>query len=141
MDHFTITFRPDGKQVSIHSGATLIEAASQAGIVLNFVCGGKGTCKKCLVHLEPGARPVLACQYRVQKDLTVTVPAGSLFFEERILAEGVASETSIEPDIYKIYLQTGSDAPIFGVAVDVGTTTVVAKLMDMRDGRCCATEA
>ena len=141
MDHFTITFRPDGKQVSIHSGATLIEAASQAGIVLNFVCGGKGTCKKCLVHLEPGSRPVLACQYRIERDLTVTVPAGSRFFEQRILAEGVASQTAIEPDIYKDYLQAGSGPAIFGVAVDVGTTTVVAKLMDMADGRCCATEA
>ncbi len=141
MDHFTITFRPDGKQVSIHSGATLIEAAGQAGIILNSVCGGKGTCRKCLVHLEPGSRAVLACQYRIERDLTVTVPAGSRFFEQRILSEGVASQASIEPDIYRKYLQAGSDAAVLGVAVDIGTTTVVAKLMDMRDGRCCATEA
>ena len=141
MDHFTITFRPDGKQVSIHSGATLIEAAGQAGIILNSVCGGKGTCKKCLVYLEPEARAVLACQYRVERDLIVTVPAGSRFFEQRILSEGVVSQSAIDPDIYKDYLPAGSDAAIFGVAVDIGTTTVVAKLMDMRDGRCCATEA
>ena len=30
---------------------------------------------------------------------------------------------------------------IFGVAVDIGTTTVVAKLLDMADGRCRATQA
>ena len=141
MDHFTITFRPDGKQVSIHSGATLIEAAGQAGIILNSVCGGKGTCKKCLVYLDPGPRAVLACQYRIESDLTVTVPAGSRFFEQRILTEGVAAQALIEPDIYKNYLQASSDAGIFGVAVDIGTTTVVTKLMDMRDGQCCATEA
>jgi len=141
MDHFTITFKPDGKQVSIHSGATLIEAASQAGIILNSVCGGKGTCRKCLVHMEPGSRAVLACQYRIEKDLTVTVPAGSRFFEQRILAEGIASQTSIEPDIYKNHLQAASGATILGAAIDIGTTTVVAKLMDMRTGQCCATEA
>lgn len=141
MDHFTITFRPDGQQVSIHSGATLIEAAGQAGIILNFVCGGKGTCKKCLVYLEPGARAVLACQYRIERDLVVTVPPGSKLFEEQILSEGVAPQSAIEPDIYKDYLPAGSEAAIFGVAVDIGTTTVVAKLMDMRDGRLCATEA
>lgn len=141
MDHFTVTFRPDGKQVSIHSGATLVEAAGQAGIILNSVCGGKGTCKKCLVYLDPGLRAVLACQYRIESDLTVTVPAGSRFFEQRILSEGVALQASIEPDMYQDYLQADSDAAIFGVAVDIGTTTVVTKLIDMRDGQCCATEA
>ncbi|MHC4540460.1 MAG: ASKHA domain-containing protein [Planctomycetota bacterium] len=141
MDHFTITFRPDGKQISIHSGATLIEAAGQAGIILNSVCGGEGTCKKCVVYLEPDSRAVLACRHRVESDLVVTVPAGSRFFEQRILTEGVATRASIEPDIYKSYLQADSEAAIFGVAVDVGTTTVVARLIDMREGRCLATEA
>ena len=74
MNHFTITFKPDGRQISIHSGATLIEAAGQAGIILNTVCGGRGTCKKCRVMLEPDCREVLACQYRVAGDLTVTIP-------------------------------------------------------------------
>ncbi|UCC97280.1 MAG: DUF4445 domain-containing protein [Phycisphaerales bacterium] len=141
MDHFTITFRPDGKQVSIHSGATLIEAAGQAGIILNSACGGKGTCKKCVVHLEPDSRAVLACRYRVESDLVVTVPAGSRFLEHRILTEGISARTPIEPDIYENYLQADSEAAIFGVAVDVGTTTVVTRLIDMREGRCLATEA
>jgi uncharacterized 2Fe-2S/4Fe-4S cluster protein (DUF4445 family) len=141
MDHFTITFRPDGKQISIHAGATLIEAAGQAGIILNTVCGGRGTCKKCLVNLEPDSRQVLACQHRIESDLTVTVPAGSRFFEERILTEGIDARARIQPDIYKDYLQADPDAAIFGVALDIGTTTVVAKLIDMRDGQCRATEA
>lgn len=141
MDHFTITFRPDGKQISIHSGATLIEAAGQAGIVLNTVCGGRGTCKKCRVTLEPDSRGVLACQCRIESDLTVTVPPGSRFFEQRILSEGIAAGSGIEPDIFKEYLQEGSTAAILGIAVDIGTTTVVAKLIDMRDGTCRATEA
>jgi len=141
MDHFTITFRPDGKQISIHSGATLVEAAGQAGIFLNTVCGGRGTCEKCRVYLEPGSRGVLACQYRVDSDLTVTVPLGSRFFEQRILAEGIAASGGIEPDIFKAYLQEDSTAAILGLAIDIGTTTVVAKLIDMRDGTCRATEA
>ncbi len=140
MKHFTLTFEPDGSQISIHAGATLLEAAGQAGIILNSVCGGKGTCKKCLVTLEPEGRQVLACQYHIQSDLTVTVPPASRFFEHKILAEGIDTQTKISPDIYKKYLSADSAAPIYGLAVDIGTTTVVAKLIDMTTGRCKATE-
>jgi uncharacterized 2Fe-2S/4Fe-4S cluster protein (DUF4445 family) len=141
MKHFTIIFKPDGKQISIHSGATLIEAAGQAGIILNTVCGGKGTCGKCLVYLEPDAREVLACQYKIDSDLTVTIPAGSRYFEQRILTEGIDAGARIQPDIYKKYLREGSATTIFGLAVDLGTTTVVARLIDMIGGQCPATEA
>jgi len=141
MKHFTITFKPDDKKISIHAGATLLEAAGQAGIILNTICGGKGICEKCLVNLEPDSQQVLACQYHIQSDLTVTIPAGSRFFEQKILAEGIDTKDKIQPDIYKKYLQGDSAAPIFGVAVDIGTTTVVARLIDMTDGRSLATVA
>ena len=141
MDHFTITFKPDGKHISIHSGATLIEAAGLAGIILNTVCGERGTCGKCRVILEPDAREVLACQYRIESDLTVTVPTSSRFFAQRILADGIDTQRTFQPDIYEEYLSTDSTDVIFGLAIDIGTTTVVARLIDMRDGTSRATEA
>jgi uncharacterized 2Fe-2S/4Fe-4S cluster protein (DUF4445 family) len=141
MKHFNITFKPDGRQISIHAGATLLEAAGQAGIILNSVCGGKGTCKKCLVNLDPDGRQVLACQYQIDSDLTVTVPPTSRFFEHKILTEGVALKTGTQPDIYKKYLKFAPVGGIFGIAIDIGTTTVVAKLVDMSDGKHLATQA
>ena len=141
MKHFNVTFKPDNRQIAIHAGATLLEAAGQAGIILNTVCGGKGICEKCAVNIEPDGQKVLACQYRIESDLTVTVPADSRFFEQKILAEGIDTKTKIQRDIYKKYLQIQPDAGIFGVAIDTGTTTVVAKLIDMTDGQCLATEA
>jgi uncharacterized 2Fe-2S/4Fe-4S cluster protein (DUF4445 family) len=141
MKHFNITFKPDGRQISIHAGATLLDAAGQAGIILNTVCGGKGICKKCLVNLDPDGRGVLACQYHIDSDLTVTVPHSSRFFEHKILTEGVAPQTEIQPDIYKKYLKFASADKIFGVAVDIGTTTIVAKLVDMTDGHPLAIQA
>ena len=138
MKHFNVILKPDGKQISIHEGATLLDAASQAGIILNTVCGGRGTCKKCLAYLEPDGKAVLACQCRIQSDLTVTIPAESRFFEQRILTEGIETRHKIQPDICKEYSQAGA---ILGLAVDLGTTTIVAKLIDMTTGRCQATEA
>ncbi len=141
MKHFNITFEPDGRQISIHAGATLLDAAGQAGIILNTVCGGAGLCKKCLVNLAPDGRGVLACQHHIDSNLTVTVPYSSRFFEHKILTEGVAPQTEIRPDIYKKYLKFASVGEIFGVAVDIGTTTVVTKLIDMTDGRPLAAQA
>jgi len=141
MKHFNVTFKPDGSRISIHAGATLTEAAAQAGIILNSVCGGKGTCGKCAVNLEPGSQQVLACQYHIQSDLTVTIPISSRFFEQKILSAGIDAQTKVLPTVYKKYLEKASADKIFGLAVDIGTTTVVAKLINMTDGRCQATQA
>ncbi len=140
MKHFTISFEPDGRQISIHSGAALMEAAGQAGIILNTVCGGKGTCKKCLIKLEPGGKEVLACQYHIQSDLTVIIPEESRYFEQKILEHGIKTEIEAV-GIYEKYRGEAFAGKIFGLAVDIGTTTVVVKLINMTDGQCLATEA
>ncbi len=90
--------------------------------------------------IEPGGEKVLACQYRIERDLTVTIPVSSRFFEQKILAEGIEAP-GIQPDIYEKYLEIQPKEQILGVAVDIGTTTVVARLINMADGRCLATEA
>lgn len=140
MKHFTIKFKPDEKEISIHAGATLVEAAGLAGIILNTACGERGICGKCAVTLEPDSREVLACQYHVQSDLTVTIGRRSRFFQQKILAEGIAAPGGAEPDIYKKYRQTDTNT-VLGLAVDIGTTTVVVKLIDMVTGSLFATES
>ncbi|MHC4456227.1 MAG: ASKHA domain-containing protein [Planctomycetota bacterium] len=141
MRHFSVTFEPDGKKISIHENATLFEAAARAGIVLNSICGGKGTCKKCLVKLQPQDNQVLACQHQIKSDLTITIPEESRFFEQKILEYGIDTKTKLRYDIYEKYKQTAVTKDILGLAVDIGTTTVVAKLIDLKDGRCRATQA
>lgn len=141
MTHFRVVFKPDGREISIHQGATLLEAARQAGIILTTPCGGKGTCGKCALTLVPSGEEVLACQYQVQSDLTVAVPPESRFYEHKILDHGIAAGEQIRPTIYRRYEAAAGRAEILGVAVDIGTTTVVAKLLDLRTGRCLGTKA
>lgn len=97
------------------------------------------------VIIEPDSRHVLACQYRIQSSLVVEIPLASRFFEQKILTESAACRDAVRPDVYKKYLSHrsagGSAEPVFGVAVDIGTTTVVAKLIDMVSGQCKAVEA
>ncbi|RPJ33600.1 MAG: DUF4445 domain-containing protein, partial [Planctomycetaceae bacterium] len=141
MDHFRVVFEPDDKEVLIHQGATLVEAASRAGIILTTPCGGKGTCRKCAVNLQPSGRTVLACQYPVNSDLRVMVPPESRFYEHKILEHGIGPAGNIEATIVNRYRNIAGQGPILGVAVDIGSTTVVAKLVDMADGRCLATQS
>ncbi len=75
MEHYDVRFLPDGRTERIHAGATLFEAAGQADIILVSPCGGRGTCKKCRVRLEPSGQEVLACQYRIHESVTVTIPS------------------------------------------------------------------
>ncbi len=141
MKHFTVTFLPDGRSACVHAGATILEAAQLAGIILNTYCGGKGACGKCAVNLEPGGQVVLACQHRLQSDLTVTIPVSSQFFEHRILTDGIDAKSEITLDVWKKYASPAGQGPVLGVALDIGTTTVVAKLLDMQTGRTLATSS
>ncbi len=141
MRHFKVTFEPDGRHVLIHSGATLLEAAGQLGIILNTVCGGRGACGKCILRLEPSGKEVPACQYKIDSDLIVSVPQTSRFFEQKILEHGIDAKSKFEPDIYKGYLQAAGNKEILGIAVDIGTTTVVVKLLDIKNGKLLATES
>jgi uncharacterized 2Fe-2S/4Fe-4S cluster protein (DUF4445 family) len=138
MKHYKVTCQPDGKDISIHEGANLVEAAGLAGIVLNTVCGQKGACGKCKVIIQPQGQSVLACQYRVQSDLTILVPPESRFVEHKILTEGISRPDAVAPDIYKKYLSAEGRNPVFGLAIDIGTTTVVVKLIDMKTGTISA---
>ncbi|MHC4264697.1 MAG: ASKHA domain-containing protein [Planctomycetota bacterium] len=141
MEHFNIKFEPDGKGISIHKGATILEAASRAGIIINTPCGGKGICQKCQVQLPPDEKSVCSCQYHIESELTVKIAPQARFFEHKILTEGLDTEITIEHDIYKQYLQIASDKNILGLAVDIGTTTVVVKLIDLTTGKNLASQA
>jgi uncharacterized 2Fe-2S/4Fe-4S cluster protein (DUF4445 family) len=141
MRHLRVVFKDDGKAVSVHEGATLLEAAAQAGIVLNTPCGGRGTCGKCTVTIDPPGQAVLSCQYKIHSDLTVSIPTQSRYYECRILKEGLSRANDVRPDIVERYRSIAGNSPLHGVAVDIGTTTVVARLMDLADGRCLGTQA
>lgn len=141
MKRYSVKFSPDGQQVFVHEGVTVLEAASLAGVILNSVCAGYGTCGKCHVTIEPEGIEVAACKYTIDADITVVVPLSSRFFSQRILEGGIAWGGEICAPVLQMFSKEASDTTkrLFGVSVDIGTTTVVAKLFDLRNGRCMAT--
>jgi uncharacterized 2Fe-2S/4Fe-4S cluster protein (DUF4445 family) len=117
-----VTFQPEGLSVHVLKGTSILEAAGDAGIVVDTPCGGKGTCGKCRIRVvkgtiepSPGASAVLsdeeianglrlACQSKVLSDIVVEIPYSSRFFEQKILSEE-EGEAAFEPCIEKKCVQ------------------------------------
>ena len=127
MNQYCLTFhREHGqeKTLVVPAGIRLDEAAVQAGFALRTHCGGAGTCGKCqvLVHHQK----ILACQTIVESDLDVFIPDASLRANEENIVVLTGSESAVSrlpSAVFKGY----------GVAVDIGTTTLAAELHDFSD--------
>ncbi len=113
MEQYVVTFLPDQKSVTVEAGITVLQAEILADLTPDAPCGGNGTCGKCRVEID--GREVLACETKVDRDMTVKLTASG---KSRILTEGLQVEA--QPDRQNQY----------ALAFDIGTTTVVAYLMD-----------
>lgn len=121
MEHYLVHVLPGHINLTARQGEGLTEVLRRAGLQPESPCGGRGTCGKCRVLLD--GREVLACQTTVERDCTVTLPQKE---EAVILTGGLSAEAA--PD---------GISP-FVLAFDVGTTTVVAYLLDGRTGQLLA---
>jgi uncharacterized 2Fe-2S/4Fe-4S cluster protein (DUF4445 family) len=88
-----ITFLPHNISIEVPPGASIIQAALDAGVHINASCGGEGVCGKCRVRIEEGSvvdgvseklSPEdvqkgyrLACRATVGGDLAVRIPVES----------------------------------------------------------------
>ena len=124
MAQYKLTLLPEGRAICARAGQTVLEALRDAGLAPDAPCGGHGTCGKCGVLIE--GREVLACQTVVDRDLAVTLRQGA---HSEILTKSLVAET--KPD--------GQNR--FVLAFDIGTTTVVAYLLDGRTGALLATKS
>lgn len=125
---------------------TLLEALRNAGIHIDAICSGKGTCGKCKVRyckgipqpskeeraffhekeLEEGWR--LACKARLSCDCTVIM--------EEAGEENFAVVTTYESGL-EIVQENADDQ--YGLAADIGTTTIVIQLVELSLGKVVAT--
>ncbi|MCC6905191.1 MAG: DUF4445 domain-containing protein, partial [Anaerolineae bacterium] len=249
----TVIFQPMGVRARVPDGANLRDAARQAGVLLDSLCGERAACGKCRVivqrgtfhgddltsqddHLSPpgpdeaaywaaraaaltarGEDPVayrLACQASVQGDLVVLVPESSRAVRQTVRKSAGERAIDIRPVQRKLYaelepatladpladwerltgalaaperairtpaslpldpahlsidlpalrdlqavvrsggwkvtatlsergevirVEPGFSEALYGLAVDVGTTTIVAHLCDLHSGEVLAT--
>jgi uncharacterized 2Fe-2S/4Fe-4S cluster protein (DUF4445 family) len=135
-DRVRLTLQPLGQTVEVERGSPLKDVLFGFGV--EFPCGGKGRCRGCRIKvLDHGLRPRseelgilsereieegwrLACRAFADSDCTLEVAQ----WESAILAD--QSQFAFVP-------REGQ-----GVAVDLGTTTLVAQLLDLRTANVLA---
>lgn len=122
-----VKFLPLGKEIKVQKGSTVLMAERAAGIRQDAPCGGHGKCGKCKVWIK--GKEALACRTQVWEDVIVTVN-GELQ-EGEILSQGIDSQFVLHP------VKEGS----CHIGVDIGTTTVVAYLLDGTKGEILDTES
>ena len=118
---YTVTFQPDAVSVCVEPGTSVLEAMIAAQLHPDAPCGGKGTCGKCRVILD-GAE-VLACQTAVDRNMTVRTEE-----EENVKILTTGLQVATQPDGENDYV----------LAFDIGTTTVVAYLLEGHTGALLA---
>lgn len=120
-----ITVISDGKRkaVSCREGEDLLSVLRANGFSVSASCGGRGVCGKCRVLVSGGsfgenAKSVLSCKTAAEDGLCVTVGE----YRGGGLTDGVSAR----------YACDGEKG--YGVAVDIGTTTVAFALCDLESG-------
>jgi len=112
---YTVDFEPVGRRGQFTSEQSLLECARQLSVDLVSICGGVGSCSRCIIQviagkvskitleeeaelstseLEQGYR--LACQAFPESDVKLHVPPESLTAPQRTQVEGL--EVDVEPD-------------------------------------------
>lgn len=130
---YTVRFPESGKSVTVKAGTTVLQAEIAASMVPDAPCGGQGKCGKCRILLD--GEEVLACRTPVEKDCEVR-PVLEGKKRAQILNDGLFRSVACEPGS----LPEGTEAPALA-AVDLGSTTVVAYLMDGRTGELLSTKS
>ncbi|MCF0142124.1 MAG: DUF4445 domain-containing protein, partial [Parasporobacterium sp.] len=161
---YTVIFKRENERqdikVQANAGDNILDLAMNAGINIDAPCSGNGTCGKCRVRITSGAVDMpsnphlasedyedgwrLACQSRVIGDCVVWVPAAASAFKEDIKTADISSTEELkrfQAALNNIWaagiaegVDTGDSADASGVAIDIGTTTVTAAMIDLKTG-------
>lgn len=145
----SLVFKTNGtrREISADSERTLADLAAEAGLPLNTQCGGQGACRGCMVKVVSGSfrigektidvpSEVRACQTMVlSDDAEIEIPARSL------LNIGECSSADFYTPRSNIFQCLENRNGQLGIAVDIGTTTVAALLVDLSSGKILARES
>jgi uncharacterized 2Fe-2S/4Fe-4S cluster protein (DUF4445 family) len=147
-------------------GATLFECAERLGVQVPTSCRKQGKCKECIVEVTAGSdlltEPALeerhlrgnfrlACRSQISEPAGEihchTMRRGHMRIERHALELPVALvdlklEPTVTRDGTRILLDgkeiDRSSGPIHGIAMDLGTTTIVVRLLNLETGEIVA---
>ena len=128
-----IQLLPHGRRIQANSGRNLMELLVEQSIFLRSDCGGKGTCGKCRVNLvsaDKDSESKKACVYTISDDVSIEIPESSL------LSSHIISKAPVSfLDTFKERFADAGEEDAYGIAVDLGTTTIAVYLCHTVKGK------
>lgn len=129
----TIRILPSGRVIEGKHGQRLLDALADNAIMLRSDCGGKGICNKCRVFsITPAGEEesIRSCGLRITEDLTIRIPEPeSAMLPSTLITKAPVSFPASFARGKKQALADGN----YGVAVDLGTTTIAVYLCNRSD--------
>ena len=156
----------NGRQKNVAPGVSLFDCADALGVKIPTSCNKNGKCRECLVEIAEGMNLLspktpeenhlkenfrLACCCKVAAASGVvrchTLRRGEMIIERHAFALPTGTEKwhldpAVTRDGDRILLDgeeiARSTAPIYGLAMDLGTITVVVRLLNLETGEVVA---
>ncbi|MGA7710904.1 MAG: ASKHA domain-containing protein [Rhizomicrobium sp.] len=134
----TLTLSPAGRRLEVALGTPLQDVLFEQGV--EFPCGGCGRCKGCRVRLLRG-------QLETNAEETEVLTAAELSDGWRLACQHTV-ESDLELELAQWEMPILGDHCVFtfapqvglGVAIDLGTTTIAAQLLDLKTAHVLAVE-
>lgn len=132
-DQYTISLGTAGGSLRAETSATIKEALEGSGISFPNNCNGKGKCLSCRIEFlstpppmtelesrlfDSGSNYRMACQHKVSGDIHILLPSESTLTSDK--------------SILDFNIPTGRKG--YGIAIDLGTTSVALYLADLATG-------
>lgn len=150
----------NSQKLDSEKGESLFDFADSLSVRVPTSCGRTGECHECIVEIRKGAEAItpqttsenfLRGDYRLACQAFVADPSAEIEFailrrQPRILTSGLKRDVTLEPSYTRIEKDVVFDSPegpiavdkytgaIYGIAADLGTTTVVLNLVNLESG-------
>ena len=150
-----------GRRLDLTAGNTIFDYADALKVRVPTSCHRNGECHECIVEVRRGmealspatdAETFLRDSYRLACQATVLDPAADIDFavlrrQPRILTDSIHRDVSLDPAATRqgdgVYFNGRRldqyRGRIYGLAIDLGTTTVVLNLVDLESGQVLQT--
>ena len=150
----------NSQKLDSEKGESLFDFADSLSVRVPTSCGRTGECHECIVEIRKGAEAItpqttsekfLRGDYRLACQAFVADPSAEIEFailrrQPRILTSGLKRDIALRPSYTRIEQDVVFDSPegpiavdkytgaIYGIAADLGTTTVVLNLVNLESG-------
>ena len=150
----------NSKKLDSKTNDSLFDFADTLSVRVPTSCSRTGECHECIVEIRKGsdalslateAEQFLRGDYRLACQAFVADPSADIEFavlrrQPRILASGIRRSTELQPAYARVDEDVVLQSPecsvvvdkyrgaIYGIAIDLGTTTVVMNLVNLESG-------